>query len=167
MGMGQTMLTIGAMMLLSLVIIRINNGFLTTSGTLLNSKIGVLAVSLATSMIEEASGKAFDENTDTTAVHQLSMLSNLGTDAGETADTLFDDFDDYNNFIKTIDIESSDRFTVKCKVDYINPSNPSVAVNQKTWHKKITVFITSPGMKNETRQDTVKISTVFSYWYFR
>jgi hypothetical protein len=41
-----------------------------------NSKFGVLAVSVASSIMEEASEKAFDEKTDSSFVSNLSELTN-------------------------------------------------------------------------------------------
>lgn len=162
MGLGQTLITVGAIMLLSLVILRVNNNFLSTSDTLLNSKYGVLAVSLATSMIEEASGKAFDEKTDTTSVSLTSQLSTIGTDAGEVYPN-YDDFDDFHNLTKIDSTLPTERFTIRCRVAYINPSNPNGTSAQKTWHKRINVFVTTKSMPG----DTIKMSSIFSYWFFR
>ena len=58
------LITLAAMMLLSLIILRVSNTFLHTEDSLLDSKFGVLGISLATSMMEEATGKAFDEYSD-------------------------------------------------------------------------------------------------------
>jgi len=165
MNTGQMMITIGAIMLLTLVIMRVNNGFLSTDEVLMRSKFGVLAVSLATSMIEEANGKAFDNNTDTTSVSSTTQLTNsLGPESGETyAD--FNDFDDYDNYIRYTIADStivSAPFKIVCRVNYINPADPDDSTNTRTWHKKIFVEVSSPNM-----EDTVKMSSVFSYWYFR
>ena len=54
MNTGQMMLSIGALILLSTVVLRVNTSFLTTKQVMNESKFGVLAVSLAQSVIEEA-----------------------------------------------------------------------------------------------------------------
>jgi hypothetical protein len=164
MGTGQMFLTMGAMLLLSLVIIRTNNTFLTTGDVMLNTQFGVQAVSLATSMIEEATSKSFDNYTDTnyvTSTGGLTSKNNLGKESGEAYPD-FNDFDDYNNLVKVDNTLPSATFTVRCKVCYINPSNPDVASSSVTWHKKITVTVSSRSM-----QDSVTLSSVFSYWFFR
>ena len=62
MNTGQMMITIAAMMLLTVVILRVNTNFFNTSNLMYETKFGVMAVSLGTSIIEEASSKAFDAN---------------------------------------------------------------------------------------------------------
>lgn len=164
MNTGQMLITIAALMLLSLVILRVNNNFLSTNTVLMENKFGVLAVSLGTSVLEEAKGKAFDHNTDTIAVSDLNQLSSLGPESGET-EPFFNDFDDYDGFVKLTENDSSyypAPFKIECEVDYINPNNPDVASGSKTWHKKLTVTVTSDFM-----QDTVVLSSIYSYFYFR
>ncbi len=160
-------ITVGAIVLLTLVILRINNVFFSTSSVMLDTKFGVMAVSLGSSIIEEANSKAFDAATDSSSVSDLSSLtapSSLGPASGEVYPN-FNDFDDFNGFTKSTEGDSTFQsavFNIDCKVVYINPSNPNVDAGVKTWHKKLTVTVTSPSMK-----DTVRLSTIFSYWYFR
>jgi hypothetical protein len=167
MNTGQLMITVGALMLLSLVILRVNNSFLSTSTVLLNSKFGVLAVSLGTSIIEEANSKAFDEVTDTVSISSVSSLSavtSLGPESGEVYPN-YNDFDDFNGYTRTTAGDSTFQsavFNVNCNVRYILPSDPNVSTSAKTWHKRITVTVSSPSMV-----DTVRLYSIFSYWYFR
>jgi len=168
MNTGQMMITLGALMLLALVVLRVNNGFLNTNSVLLDSKLGVLATSVATSVIEEATGKAFDHNTDTTSVSLYSKLSaTLGPESGETHST-FNDFDDYDGY-STIDTTMpAAEFHVDCEVDYVNDTNLDGKSSSRTWHKKITVFVSSPSiLGQDDLPDTVSMSAIYSYWYFR
>lgn len=175
MNTGQMMLTIGAIFLLSMVILTTNRGLITTNTTMIDNRYGILAVSLATSTIERATGKAFDQNTDTLAVNSISSLTNinaLGIDAGESRNFSedFNDFDDYNCYkttpkVDTLNFEGTNRkiiFNTFCKVDYVNPNSPNTISSQKTWHKRIIVSVIASGMT-----DTIKMSSVYSYWYFR
>lgn len=165
MNTGQMLITVGAMMLLGMIILRVNNGFLTTGTVLMESKFGVLGVSLATSVIEEANSKAFDEETDTMSVNNVNMITapnNLGPESGESYET-FDDFDDYNGYSRIDSTMPSAVFHLDSKVEYVKDNEPDkVITNKATWHKRITVTVTSPSM-----QDTVTMSSVFSYWFFR
>lgn len=141
-----------------------NTTFMSTGDVMYNTKYGVLAVSLGTSMIEEANSKSFDCNTDTNYVSTLdsvTAVTDLGPEAGETFSN-FNDFDDFNNYEKIDTTMPSAKFKIQCKVGYVDPGNPDVFVNKKTWHKLIKVTVTSPSM-----QDTVRLSSVFSYWFFR
>ncbi|MCG6913762.1 hypothetical protein LJE86_07575, partial [bacterium BMS3Abin03] len=72
MNTGQSLLTIGALLILSLTVLRVNNSILVTDNILQDSKLGVLATSVATSLMEEASKKAFDEGSVDDAVLDVS-----------------------------------------------------------------------------------------------
>lgn len=178
MNTGQMMITIAAIFLLTLVIMRVTTNLLTTDNTMGNSKVGLMAVSLATSMMEEATGKAFDSVTDNGSVTvptSLTSVANLGPESGETYMD-FNDFDDYN-FFKTVpkidSIEVSPNkflvFQTFCSVDYVSELTPNVKSAIPTWNKKLSVKVTSDAMNDATigRQDTLKMNTIFSYWYFR
>jgi hypothetical protein len=171
MNTGQTILAIGALVLLGTTILSINRSSLTHGVILQQTEIGLYGVSLATGMIEEATGKAFDEYTApdaagetdvATAVTQFTSPTLLGKETGET---VFDDFDDYNYFNanpKVVYIPGVDTMKIRCVVGYINPSNPDVFVATQTWHKKMIVYVTG-----SATQDTIKVATIFSYWWFR
>ena len=154
------MITIAAMMLLSLVILRVNNGFLNTNIVLMETKFGVLGVSIATSVMEEASGKAFDEKTDSNTITNVNNLSSIGPD-GEAYPN-FDDFDDYDGYKRTVDDMPSAVFEIACKVDYVKTASPESATSSKTWNKKLTITVTSP-----SSTDTIQMSTIYSYFYYR
>jgi len=168
MNTSQMMITLGALVLLTLVILRVNNGFLNTNSVLLDSKLGVIATSIATSVIEEATGKAFDNNTDSSSVTSLTNLSStLGPETGETYPN-FNDFDDYDDFKKIEDTVPAAEFNIECKVDYINDTNLDGITNSRTWNKRITVRVSSPSMLGQDEiPDTLVMSAIYSYWYFR
>ncbi|GAB6282605.1 MAG: hypothetical protein STSR0008_13510 [Ignavibacterium sp.] len=158
------MLTLGALMLLSFLALRMNTNLLSTEELMQNSKYGVLGISLATSIIEEANLKAFDVksiDSSLTDVYELTAVGSLGKESGETYPN-FDDFDDFNNYTRTDSTMPSAVFDIACKVVYVNSTNPDVTSSSTTWNKKITVSVTS---KNMT--DTVRVSSVFSYWFYR
>ncbi len=178
MNTGQMMITMAAMILLSTVILSVNRNALNTTTKMSESKYQILAVSLGTALIEEAFGKAFDEKTayDTsigtnkTAESVNDLSAYLGKDTKENKRKLFDDFDDYNGYTDSTSNDStlqSANFTLASKVYYVDPStsNHLTPVSYRTWHKKIDVFITSPFINNN--KDTVKLSKVYSYYYFR
>lgn len=168
MNTSQMMITLGALALLSLVILRVNNGFLNTSSILLDSKLGVLATSVATSVIEEATGKAFDQKTDSASVsNRTDLTTTLGPEPGETYPN-YNDIDDYNGFHKIDKTMPAAEFEVNCEVNYVKDTNLDGKSSSRTWHKKITVRVTSPSMLGyDEVPDTVTMSAVYSYWYFR
>lgn len=165
MNTGQTLLTLAAMMILTQMAVRINGSILQTQDVMQNSKFGLAAISLATSIIEEANKSAFDENTiDDMLVSPtgLTARTSFGPDAGETHRGLYDDFDDWHGFQITDTTLMSAHYKINCAVNYIDPSNPNVNLSTKSFHKKLTVYVSSVSML-----DTVSITTVYSYWKFR
>lgn len=163
MNTGQMLLSLGALLLLSTMVLRFNRTVLTSDEVMYNSKFNVLAASLCTSLIDEAKSKVFDQNTDSTAVNDVNKLSvKLEAEYGETYET-YNDFDDFNNYIRTDSTSlPGEVFYVTSKVNYVTLSDPIQITSSNTWHKMITVTVMSPSMK-----DPVKISSIYSYWYFR
>lgn len=167
MNTGQTMLTLLAMMMLTLLSVRMNSSILRTQEIMQNSKFGLAAISLATSVIENANKLSFDEVTIDSSIvstNALTPINKLGVDGVEHVNTPpdFNDFDDYNNFQYDETTLASAYYHITCKVSYVNPLTPDIDANSPTFNKKLTVSVSSVSM-----QDTVKISTLFSYWYFR
>lgn len=160
MNLGQSLFSIGALLILSLSVLRINNNILTTDEAVMDSKIGILATSIGTSLIEEASKLAFDEKTKTDPVNSLSLLT-PSISLGQEVLNVFDDFDDFNNYTQEDTIYTIP-FHTKCIVTYVDPSNPDGSTSNKTWHKKLTIKISS-----DFSRDTLELSTIYSYWYFR
>lgn len=161
----QMMLALGALVLLSLVIINVNKTSVYTEDAMYDSSFGILANSLGASVIEEASHKHFDENTDTIYVNNLvnlTAIGALGPDAGETDVTKYDDFDDFNGYTRIDNSMPSAVFKISAAVKYVDPLYPDQSITKTSWHKKITVTVTSDYMK-----DTIRQSSIFSYWNFR
>lgn len=168
MNTGQTMLAMGAMMLLSFLVLRFNSIHLTSSQASYNSKFGIVATSLANSLIEEAKDKAYDVvalDTTKTIASASDFSTTLGKETGEVYPD-FNDFDDYNDlfYLDTLSLRNPQSgaatgFEIRSIVEYVADTNPDVKSVSKTYHKKITVSVFSDAMI-----DTVKISTVFSFW---
>ena len=168
MNTGQTMLTMGAMMLLSFLVLRFNSIHLTSAQASYNSKFGIVATSLANSLIEEAKDKAFDEvalDSTITITSANNFSTTLGKDGGEIYPA-FDDFDDYNNlfYLDTLSLKNPQTgaptsFEIRSTVEYVSDLSPDVKSGSKTYHKKMTVSVFSSAM-----MDTVKLTTIFSFW---
>jgi hypothetical protein len=172
MNTGQMMITMAAMILLSTVILNVNRNALGTSTGMAESKYQILAVSLGTALIEEAFSKAFDQNTtDGQLVENKTDLTlNLGPGSSEYNRSDFNDFDDYNGLVDSTSNDStlhSADFVIASKVYYVDPMTSSylTPVSYRTWHKKMDVAITSKYIGDG--KDTVKLSKVFSHFYFR
>ena len=174
MNTGQSILTIGAMLLLSVLILRINSTLFYSGQVVSSSKLSLIAMSLAQSRLEEIKHKSFDESTVGNTINNLNLLTaptSLGTETGETYPN-FDDIDDYNKktFKDTVQVDPNlprnrlsnvEIFQDSCTVVYVSINNLDLAVNTRTWNKKITVRVT-----NKTMKDVITTSTIYSYWVF-
>ena len=183
MNLGQSMMVIAAMALLGFLALSANSSVMDSTEVSNNSEFGVTAVSLATSVIQEAMSKMFDQNvvttgaiTDSTALTPPALL---GRDAGEHyrgGANDFNDFDDFNNLfiVYTSPLDptpdaSADttvivpgiraRFWVRCSVQYVNPNNLGQTMSTQTWHKQMVVSVTSP-----TSKDSIAMPSIMSYW---
>ena len=168
----QMILTIGAFILLMLLIVSVNSRTLSTEDVMYDSNFGITATSIASSIIEDASKKRFDKYyyIDNSTVYDPSYFTkvdSLGPDLGETADNprTFDDFDDYNgyNAVDTAMAKQTAIFHDSCVVSYVDAVDGKLDTksNSQTFHKKITVFVWSKSMK-----DTIVMSSIYSYWNF-
>ena len=159
-------LALCAMVLLTITIQNINRKTLFTQDTMYNSNFGITATSIASSIIEDASKKRFDNvfysgDSIVTTVGDFTPAGALGIESGEDiSDRLtFNDFDDYNNYTATDSTMPSAIFNLSCSVRYVDGDNPDASINTQSWHKKITVKVWSKSM-----QDTIAMASVFSYW---
>ncbi len=187
MNLGQSMLVIGAITLLGLLVLNANSNLLEVSDTISASETGITAVSLATSIVEEAQGKMFDERiadssaTPITSADQFSDL--LGPESGEAyrgGAKGFNDFDDFNGLFLVYrsdvpgdTVNSPDassivtvpglrgRYYVTARVCWVDPMNLDSASTAKTYCKKIVVSVWSPGPASK---DTLRFPAIMSYW---
>jgi len=167
MSTGQMILSLGAMMPLSFVVLRQAGDSLETSDSVLESKIDIMAASEASSMLERVSALAFDQHTKdstfTGTLAQLTPAAGLGPDLNEDSVYKFNDVDDFNGYA-TVDSTMLGEFNISCRVSYADPTNPDDdGISYPTWHKKITVIVHGPA---PAMRDSVQYSTIVSYWYF-
>lgn len=168
MNTGQMLLTTLALVLMGTTVLTVNKMYNNHEDVLRQTEIGIYAVSLATSLIEDASGKSFDETTVDDVITSTNLLSSqLGPETGETTTppsaTNFNDFDDYNGLTMGLFVANVDSFTISATVAYVDTLAPDAPVsNKKTWYKKLSVSV-----KGTAMTDTIKMSYIFSYFNFR
>jgi hypothetical protein len=88
MGLGQTLLTVAAVVLLGVISLTLNSSYLRTNELMVESEFTIEAVSIAESYIERAVGKSFDEKTILSFVSKTGDLTNkslLGPETGENS----------------------------------------------------------------------------------
>ncbi len=164
MNTGQTILTIVAVVFLGANVISVNRTFMQHGVILQQTEIGLFGTSLATSLIEEAQGKAFDKNSLQDLLQSATdctPVDSLGPEPGEKRDD-WNDFDDYNNLRDTVRIKDVDTFCRWATVSYVDSTMPNVATSYRTFSKTLTVYV-----RGLASQDTIRMSYLFSYWSFR
>lgn len=164
----QMILALGAMILLTILIMNVNKNSLSVEDVMYDSNFGITATSIASSIIEDASKKRFDsiyyvDSSTVYDVNDFTPAANLGVDSGEVIidPKTFNDFDDYDNYTTIDSTMPSAVFNVHCKVTYVNDTALDDSANTQTFHKKITVKVWSRSMR-----DTMIMSSVYSYWNF-
>lgn len=164
------LLALGALIILILIISNTTKTTQATEDVFYNSNFGITAVSLATSVIEDASKKRFDniyyiDSSTVTDPNSFTTSGTLGIEAGEDINdpATFNDFDDYDGFemTDTVIAKYTAPFKVECSVNYVNENDLDGKAGSQTFHKKITVTVTS-----EFMQDTITMSSIYSYWNF-
>jgi hypothetical protein len=187
MNLGQSMFAIAALSLIGYLALSSNRNIASAQEDVNRGEFGTTAVSLATSVIEEAMGKMFDANIEDSLLApvkntgHLTHNHNLGPDAGEAYHVPgkdFNDFDDFNNLFlvfkssnpaDTVSTPGSNRETIvpnlrskyyiRTKVGYVHLNHLDDVSPARTWHKKITVTVI-----NATTQDSLVYPAIMSYW---
>lgn len=165
------MLSLGAVILLSFLILRFNGTTMTAQEMTMDSKMGILAVSVANSYIDVAKRLAYDEvvmDTLKPTITLSDLTSNLGPEPGEVYPD-FDDFDDYNlkgavivdttTLINPSKSSKPTPFYITSRVYYVTTANPDMPSMVKTWNKRMDVKVWTEGLI-----DTIRVSIISSMW---
>lgn len=171
---GQTILTIGAFMFLTTILLNFYQVVANTGDTIASGQDGILATTIASSYMEIAQGLAFDEITDTSTValanaSALTSPSLLGHDAGEDSLALYDDFDDFNKVTLDKQALGTNRiYRTQFTVSYVNSDNLLQTSSSRTFVKRMDLktWRIFPPAASAIDLDTVKTSLVLGYWHF-
>jgi len=160
----QSMLTIGAIALFSLISIRFNSSVLENMTVEVENKIYLTAFSLADDLIEEIKQKAFDEETvvfRSISPEELTPNNQFAPevlDPGENGDhSTWDDIDDFNGFNKAVSLPHAEGFNVSCQVDYVQEDNYEQISSVQTFFKRVEVRVTSDYLRSP-----VKLTFIFT-----
>jgi len=164
MGNIQSLTTIGAIALFSLISIRFNATVLENTTVEVQNKVYLTAFSLADDLLEEIKQKAFDEQTvvfrsiNPEELTPLNQFAPQFRDPGETSNPLtWDDIDDYNGYSKDISLPHAEGFHVASTVTYVSAANPDQNSSTQTFFKRVQISVTSPYLSH-----TVTLSFVFT-----
>lgn len=136
----NSMLSIGAILLLSLVSLRFNSSILENNTVEIENKVYLTAFSLADDLIEEIKEKAFDERTvDFQAIDLDQLTLPLGRE-GEVW-PLFDDMDDYDGYQKVVDLPHAEGYNITCRVSYVDSDGKELLT--QSYYKKVNIIVSS------------------------
>ena len=154
-----------AMLMLSRMALSVNNSNAQSGSAVEMSAYRITATSLGTSIIEEATGLAYDQNSDTVGISNVTSFTSaalLGPELGEHY-PMYNDCDDFNGLHKIDSLKGSAIFATDVKVEYVNITGNAILVSaSQTYNKRLTVKVSSKYLP-----DTLVFQTIFSYWYFR
>ncbi|MDP2208446.1 MAG: hypothetical protein Q8K98_06695 [Bacteroidota bacterium] len=177
MSSNQTLLTIGAFVLFSTLIVSFYQLLARSGDTIDSSQLGINQLTLATTYMELANGLNFDEatidsNITTASMGLLKNPTSLGPEnpppideEPETSFPTFDDIDDLHNYSI---IENSNpgiigTYKTSFQVYYVNPDNINQKVTSRTFVKRLDINISRI---QPLSTDTLKTSIVMGYFHF-
>ncbi|MGE5364426.1 MAG: hypothetical protein ACM3SM_09865 [Bacteroidota bacterium] len=159
MGGIQSVLAIGAMLLLTLTTINFNSAYLNNSTVEIENKVMMTAFSLADDMIEEIKIRSFDEKTvqfTSANPSDLTPSSSLGPETGESYAT-FDDIDDFNGYTKSISAPHAENYSIRCKIEYVSATAPDNVSSTQTFYKRAKITVSSPYLRH-----SINLSYIFT-----
>lgn len=177
MSTNQTLLTIGAFVLFTTLLVSFYQLLARSGDTIDSSQLGINQLTLATTYMELANGLNFDEasidsNIVTTSMHLLKDPNLLGPEnpppSGEEPETSFNTFDDLDDWHNFSVIENSTpgiigTYKTTFQVYYVNPDNINQLVSYRTFVKRLDINISRIQPLNT---DTLKASIVMGYFHF-
>ena len=159
MNTGHSFLSIGALLLFSLVSLNFNSSVLSNTTVEVENKVYLTAFSLADDLIEEIKQKAFDASTldfPTTDPSTLTSAYSLGHGGWETYPD-YNDIDDYNGFVQSVSAPHAEGYEITCVVQYVDGDDPDQIVSTQTFYKKVTVNVDSPYLRSP-----IQLSHIFT-----
>jgi len=170
--MGQTIFAIGALILLSTVVLSVNSTIVNQQGWSVGTEAIITGTAISQALIEEITVKRFDEEYPSywfcDDSSNFTLSDSLGPDKvpipsgqAEVADTSFNDIDDYNNFTKTVNTEKLGDFNLKCNVYYVD--NNFAKTNNRSFYKQIDVIVKNQYIPSSDTSHSAKVSTIVAY----
>ena len=155
----QSMLSIGALMIFSIISLRFDSAVLQNVEVEVENKVYLTAFSLADDLLEEIKQRAFDQQTvvfKSITPDALTPAQSLGKELGETWPN-FNDIDDYDDYQKPVSLPHAENYTVTSKIDYVQAADQDQTSSSQTYFKRVEIFVDSPYLKHQ-----LKLSYIFT-----
>ncbi|MCU0453577.1 MAG: hypothetical protein MUE68_07940 [Bacteroidetes bacterium] len=187
--MGQTIISAGLIVIVTIAVINANRLVINSQTTKLEAQARLEAADIAMEIITEARRKRFDEKADTIYYQGLAEFSSsMGRDSlryyklvptsttwYSTPDTTemftrpdthpfrslsrYDDLDDYNGYSRVASSTTLTGYKISCKVYFATQTAPDRPTTSSQYVKTIEVYVTHP----QYLRDTVRISMTKTY----
>jgi hypothetical protein len=155
----QSMLSLGALMIFSLISLRFDSAVLQNTEVEVENKVYLTAFSLADDLLEEIKQRAFDEKTvvfKAITPSALTPSASLGKESGESWPN-FNDIDDYNNYSKPVSLPHAENYTITSQISYVQANNQDLVSYTPTYFKRVEIFVNSPYLSHQ-----LKLSYIFT-----
>lgn len=142
----QQALTIAGLTFLTVLMVNYYNANSFQQSAAYYNEAVITATGIGQSLLDEIKSKAFDEKTILASVDDpanLTLSGSLGPEAGESNSNLYDDLDDFNGYTQVVPTSRLGDFTVRSKIIYINPDNPSSYSSTQTFAKNVQVWVSN------------------------
>lgn len=167
MGTGQMLLALVALTILASVTISSNKLILNETDVVQGSEAMITGTAIGQAMVEQITVKYFDQDvlpplsTDTATAFTPPSL--LGPDSSDVpgVDTTYNDIDDYNGYVDSVNTPRLGYFKRSCEVYYVDGSGDSSTT--QTFFKEIKVTISNPYLG--TPDHSIDLSQIVSYRY--
>ncbi len=156
MNLGQTMLSAGALVLLTILVINAHRMVVQSGDAALSAEAAQIGIDLAQSLMDEIQTKKFDQFADESGYQPTSEFTEaaaLGPGAGESftlPDTAlyrsigkYNDVDDYNGYSRNASVGQFHGFHLSVTVVYVRDDNPDVVVGYRTYTKRVQVTVSN------------------------
>ena len=175
MNSGQSVLTIGAFVVLSTMTLNVNTMLTGTGTTGLEMEATLDGISIAQSMLDELLSKEFDQHTvggvRAYSPDDLTLTSAFGPegtaqaitglDSSSTSvfqsKTKFDDVDDYNGYVRKVWNPRFGWFDVSVGVDYANEDNPNATQTSRSFYKRVSVRVIHPNLVKDVNNNVIPL----------
>lgn len=154
MNLGQTMLSAGALVLLTILVINANRLVVQSGDAAVAAEAAQVGIDLAQSLLDEIRTKKYDQFADTTGYQPTSAFtpsSSLGPGGGESFSLpdakpyqsirKYNDADDYNGYSRNATVGQFSGYQLSVAVTYVSDDDPDLVVNYRTYTKRVQVTV--------------------------
>lgn len=177
MNTGQTLMTLGALVLITTSVLNFNHYIYDKDLQLMQNQYRMEALSILSEQVQQVSAQYFDEIFTDTSKNKnegdLTASNQLGPDDNDG--NIFDDIDDYHGQSIVVTGESGAPYRLFFEVAYVRLNSGTIVTdNHRRYHKRVRISIVddyaSPLIYKYVNgakvRDTLSVSFVKGFWVY-